>query len=169
MIKKSISRTIAIVSLSLLVTSCANMNSQQKRELAEWEAEGIAVKEKDEVTAAVLNVLPGVGDFYNGNVGYGITNLLFWPASVLWAPFGGVAGAQEQNYYATKNYVSSLENNRRRLLDDLDTAFMTQEISKKTYYYGKNKIKKMKVTEFKNEIELRDIIPVKLQRLPASN
>jgi len=32
----------------------------------------------------VLSILPGGGQFYNGQIGLGIVNFLFWPWSILW-------------------------------------------------------------------------------------
>lgn len=168
MIKKSFNKVVTLLALAALMTSCASINSKQERELAEWEAKGIMVKEKDETTAAVLNVLPGIGDFYNGNVGYGILNLAFWPSSILWAPFGGVSGAKEKNYFATKAYISELTTKKNKLIVELDNAFMTETITKKIYLIGKRKISVMDISEFKDDIKLSDIIPLTTQRIPAN-
>lgn len=35
--------------------------------------------------AAAFSILPGGGQFYNGQIGLGIVNMLFWPLSYLWA------------------------------------------------------------------------------------
>ncbi len=169
MLKKLSSTKLITISLALLMTSCATVTSQQRQDLAEWESKGIMVEEKNEATAAVLNVLPGIGDFYNGNVGLGIANLLFWPASVLWAPVGGVTGAKERNYIATKAYITKLEAKRNKLLAQLDSAYMVNSISKKTYILGKNKINNMDISEFKESVKLESIIPMTSdKRFPAS-
>lgn len=90
------------VVLSSVVTGCATVSSSQKMDIAEWKAEGVYVEEKNPNLAAGLNCVLGAGDFYNGNVGYGIANLLTWPLSILWAPVGGYDGALAKNWEETQ-------------------------------------------------------------------
>ncbi|WP_412463108.1 hypothetical protein [Halobacteriovorax sp. RT-2-6] len=165
---KLLKRVFLLLSVLSLLASCSSINSYQAREYAEWKAKGLEVKEKDETLAAVLNILPGVGDFYNGDVPNGVINLLFWPLSVAWAPAGGAQGAKVRNYHATKAHVDSLEKNKKALLSELDTAFMTNMISKKAYIIGKQKITSMDLIEFRSGVRLQDVLTAPLNRLPAS-
>lgn len=162
--------SITLVALSLF-TSCASMNSSQKHDLKSWQAQKVDVEEKKPGLAAALNVLPGVGDFYNGNVGLGVLNLLLWPASVFWAPVGGATGAQEVNYYATKAYVEELEKKKKLLKNELEVAFVAKQIHRNDYYFANKKIDSMELREFEKKIELVDLLPnssLHFERIPTS-
>jgi len=155
----------------LISTGCSSLNSTQKRELAEWDSQNLKVEEKNEGLAAGLNVLPGIGDFYNGNIGLGVVNLLFWPASVLWAPVGGASGAAEANYYATKSQVDSLSKKRDSTLNDLQAAAMTKQITHDEFYIASQKIKTMNLIDFNKTYTVNDFVPrlnMELVRIPAS-
>jgi len=91
--------------LSGALTGCATVSSSQKMDIAEWKADGVYVEEKSPSLAAGLNCVLGAGDFYNGNVGYGIANLLTWPLSIFWAPVGGYDGALAKNWEETQMHV----------------------------------------------------------------
>lgn len=151
--------TPALLSCALIFTSCASMNTAQERELKEWRAKSLEVKEKNTTTAAVLNVLPGIGDFYNGNPGYGVANLLTWPLSILWAPIGGVSGAEERNYFATKAYVEELEVKRKKLKNEVETAFIGNQISKQEFMLANKKIDAMELSDFQKRVEAADVLP----------
>jgi len=166
--KKCLGLNLSIL-LCVFFTSCATVSSHEERKLNEWEAQGVAVKEKDESTAAVLNVLPGVGDFYNGNVGYGVVNLLFWPASILWAPIGGADGAKEKNYEASRARVSELEKKRDQAKQELEESYALERISKKAYILGSKKLKTMPLAKFDKSVTVDDLIPFELrERVPAN-
>ena len=90
----------------LALSSCASVSTMQKQDIVEAKMNGTYVEEKNAGLAAGLNVLPGIGDFYNGNVGYGIVNLLTWPLSILWAPIGGYDGALVRNWEESRIYAA---------------------------------------------------------------
>lgn len=150
--------------------SCTSLNRGQEVELKEWQAKNLEVEEKSPTTAAVLNVLPGIGDFYNGNPGYGVANLLTWPLSVLWAPVGGASGAREANYYMTKAHVESLENKKKQLKGDIEMALYQNRINKDDYVVAIRKLETMDLKEFTKSVELKDVIPntISMDRLPTS-
>lgn len=167
---KRVQTVTTVVVLSSLV-SCASINSTQDRELKTWQAKNLEVEEKKPSLAAALNVLPGIGDFYNGNIGYGVVNLLTWPVSVLWAPVGGADGAKEVNYFATRAYVEELETKKKKLKSDLESAFMTGQMSKNDYYIASKKVESMELIEFRNTVTMEDIVPKEAfmrERLPSS-
>ena len=98
-------KTISLLVGALFTfSSCVSITTTQKNDIVESKMSGTYVEEKNPGLAAGLNVLPGIGDFYNGNVGYGIVNLLTWPLSVLWAPIGGYDGAQVRNWEESRIY-----------------------------------------------------------------
>ena len=156
--------------LMLPVVGCSSLNHSQKREYKEWKSAGIAQETKHEGLAAGLNVLPGIGDFYNGNFGLGIVNLLFWPASVLWAPVGGATGAEEVNYYETKTVVARLEKNKAESLSLLLHAFSSQQLTKDQYVFLSQKFQRMELKEFEKVHYYQDHIQLVHTdvRVPAS-
>lgn len=117
--------------------------------------------------------MPGIGDFYNGNVGLGVVNLLTWPFSILWAPVGGATGASEVNYYTTKANVDKLESNKKKLKSDIEVAFIGNQITKQEYIVANKKIDAMELSEFSKSYEVTDIIPksmeaLETERIPSS-
>lgn len=152
------------------LSSCTSINSHQEQELKEWQAKNLEVREKSPGLAAGLNVLPGIGDFYNGNIGYGIANLLTWPYSILWAPVGGASGANERNYFATKAHIDNLQSFRKKAKGDLEVAFISGDITKEAYAVGLKKIDTMELSEFSKEMNISDFIPARLDmnRLPSN-
>jgi hypothetical protein len=147
------------------LTSCASLNSQQKSELKEWQANNMEVQDKSPGTAAALNILPGVGDFYNGNVGLGVVNLLTWPASIIWAPVGGATGAEEVNYYSTKSSIDKYEKNKKITQSNLDEALYLKAISVDEHMMAVRKVSTMDLKDFKSPMTARDLVPL---RIPAS-
>lgn len=158
-------KALAVISLLTLLTSCASINSVQDRELQQWQAKNIAVEEKSPTTAAVLNILPGFGDFYNGNIGYGVVNLLTWPFSVLWAPVGGANGAKERNYFASKAYVEELETKKKKLKNDLETAYIGGQMNKQQFFLANKKIETMELSEFQKQISIDEFLPKDLEQI----
>ncbi len=91
-----------IVMLYCLValSSCTNLTRQEEIQLQILKSQGVTIdkavgnweRPANPAGAALLNVLPGVGNFYlaAGNGGqsshylYGSLNLLLWPFSILW-------------------------------------------------------------------------------------
>jgi outer membrane murein-binding lipoprotein Lpp len=163
----------AIVIALLISTGCTSLNSAQKHELAEWEGEKLKVEHKNESLAAGLNVLPGIGDFYNGNVGLGIVNLLTWPASILWAPVGGATGAAEANYFMTKAHVDKLTKKRQATINELQAAAMTKQITNDEFYIASQKVNNMQLNDFSNKnytvFELVPRLGQEMGRIPSSN
>lgn len=82
------------------LAGCTGLTRQEQNQLRELQAQGVTVdrpvggyeKPASGVAAGVLNLLPGVGNFYLGtgtgaessHILYGVINLLLWPASILW-------------------------------------------------------------------------------------
>lgn len=122
-------KLFASVFLLLFLSSCATpINSYQKSEFRSWESKGFAVRTKSSGAAAALGLLPGGGSFYTRNYGLGVTNLLFWPLSILWDPISGLNGAETINYYDTKAYVERMKRQEIELLeDDLVIKAISQE------------------------------------------
>jgi len=170
-VKKENMKTTLFLMICLVVTSCTSLSGHQKRELAEYKAKNLAVEEKSPATAAVLNILPGFGDFYNGNVGIGIVNLLFWPASVLWAPVGGATGADEVNYYTSKSHIEKLENKKKQVKLTVEEAFISERITKQQFYFTNKKIEMMHLSEFEREIDISTLMNFNedaIERTPSS-
>ncbi len=97
-------------------------------------------------------------------------NLLFWPASILWAPVGGATGAAEVNYYTTKANVEELEKSKQQVLAQLQAAFMTSQITKEEYFLATQKVQNMSLQDFKKKPTVTDIVPMNptMMRVPSS-
>lgn len=161
---------VFVITLSFISTSCSSLNSGQKSEYREWQAQGVAQEHKSEGLAAGLNVLPGIGDFYNGNIGLGVVNLLLWPASVLWAPVGGATGAQEVNYYETRVHVSKLEKNRQTAIQSLHAAYMAEQLTKDEFLFATQKVNSIPLSQFGSVPSVYELVPTAgaTTRVPSS-
>ena len=85
---------------ALIFCSCSSLNHHEQVSIRSLQSHGITIdkptgnwdKPASPAGAALLNILPGFGNFYlaMGNAGdsshyvYGALNLLVWPISVLW-------------------------------------------------------------------------------------
>lgn len=92
-------KLLCIVLLASL-GGCVSLSFQEKEQLNQLKAQGINVdsaigsyeKPASVAGAGLLNLLPGIGNFYLGNGDasdsmqnvYGVLNLLSWPISILW-------------------------------------------------------------------------------------
>ena len=106
----------------ILLSACTHLTASEQHQLRELKSQGIDVdhaqanwqKPASPATAGVLNLLPGIGNFYlacgNGaqseHALYGVLNLLTWPISILWgipeaAIDANVINQRELIYYYT--------------------------------------------------------------------
>ena len=92
-------KKLLIASL-IFLSACTSLTMQEKHTLRSLKTYGITVdtptgnweRPANPAGAALLNILPGIGNFYlaSGNGGqsehflYGTLNLLMWPISVVW-------------------------------------------------------------------------------------
>ena len=124
----------------VMLSGCAaGINSAQRQELQSFKAKGYYVEEKNEGAAAGFGILPGGGSFYTRNYGIGVVNLLFWPASILWDPISGLAGAESLNYYATK---ANIENLKRKEMRNLEDQVALGQVDTPKYIVLKNEIER---------------------------
>ena len=113
---------IIIASIALLLSACTSITYHEENTLRGLRAHGISVdkpagdweRPNSPATAGLLNILPGVGNFYlaSGEAGdsnqymYGFLNLLTWPISIIWgipeaAIDAGNINKRELIYYYT--------------------------------------------------------------------
>lgn len=92
-------KAIYVVLISL-ICGCTTLSRHEEIMLRQLEKEGITPSQASEYfkrpanpwTAGLLNLLPGIGNFYLGagdgaryvQLPVGVVNLLFWPISVVW-------------------------------------------------------------------------------------
>jgi hypothetical protein len=109
-------RIAVLTVLAVASTGCVTMSEAQKNKLHEIRGYGLKddeIKQKDGTTAGLLNILPGVGNFYLA-VGsdehsqwlFGVGNLLLWPISIAWGVPEGFADAKIMNQKATIDYYT---------------------------------------------------------------
>lgn len=145
---KLILQIIAVVMVGVLGLGCATgLNSMQKQEYMEYQANGLLVEEKSPGTAAALGILPGGGSFYTRNYGLGIVNLLLWPISILWDPISGQDGAESINYYATKSMISYNMGKESR---NLESMALTNRAKQDEHLRMKRTIEQSYSTDFKS-------------------
>ena len=87
-------KSLLVILLCLTVSACVSMRPHEEVELRNLEKYGIKSDEhkvKEPGVAAILNILPGFGNFYlasgtgeSSQWAIGAVNLLFWPISVVW-------------------------------------------------------------------------------------
>jgi hypothetical protein len=69
----------------LILTGCQSLAPWQQAGLQNIRRAGLPEwSPKSPAAAGVLNILPGIGDGYNGEWGAFICNFLFWPLSIVW-------------------------------------------------------------------------------------
>lgn len=89
-----------LVASLIFLSACTSLTMQEKHTLRSLKTHGITVdtptgnweRPANPAGAALLNLLPGIGNFYlaSGNGGqsehflYGTLNLLTWPISIVW-------------------------------------------------------------------------------------
>ncbi len=110
---------LAAVAASALSTGCTGLNSFQRAEYAQMQAQGLAVEEKNPKVATALGILPGGGSFYTRQWGLGVADLLLWPWSIAWDPFIGHSGAESINYEVSRAYVKQHQAKETRELEQL--------------------------------------------------
>lgn len=113
---------ILTASIAILLSACTSITYHEENTLRGLRSHGITVdkpigeweRPNSPATAGLLNILPGVGNFYlaSGNAGdsnqymYGFLNLLTWPISIIWgipeaAIDAGNINKRELIYYYT--------------------------------------------------------------------
>lgn len=100
-------KTLLMLTALTLMSGCTTLTRQEQMQLQQLKSQGITLDRpagnfetpNSALMAGLLNILPGVGNFYlavgNGSDSahalYGFGNLLMWPLSVVWAvPEGAI-------------------------------------------------------------------------------
>ena len=86
---------LCLILAAAALASCRGLEPWQQAEYQEIKDAGMPdLDPKSPALAAGLNLLPGVGDAYNGEWGAFACNFLLWPFSVLWGiPEAGVTAS----------------------------------------------------------------------------
>jgi hypothetical protein len=66
------------------------------------------------LTAGLLNLLPGIGDAYNGQWGAFVANFLTWPLSIVWGIPEAATTATNQNHKETVYFYTLGPGKERR-------------------------------------------------------
>lgn len=102
-----------LIMATMFLSACTSLTYQEKITLRELKGHGITVdtpagnweRPASPLAASLLNLLPGIGNFYlaAGDAGqseqyiYGTLNLLTWPISILWGVPEGAVDANKIN------------------------------------------------------------------------
>ncbi|MBP5786907.1 MAG: hypothetical protein J6Y19_03715 [Kiritimatiellae bacterium] len=92
--------TLVLAGLLALSAGCASLSPSDRADLQKLEAQGIRIdapkgnfqSPNSKAVAGVLNLLPGIGNFYlavgrgadTSQVLFGLGNFLMWPMSIVW-------------------------------------------------------------------------------------
>ncbi len=101
-------RSVALAACAAIVVgagACRGLEPWQEAEYQNIKAAGLPpIEPKSPAAAGALNILPGIGDAYNGVWGAFACNLLLWPISVVWGIPEAVATAENINKQETWTY-----------------------------------------------------------------
>lgn len=121
-----------------VLSSCAGgITREQKREMVAYKAKGMYKQEKNPMVGALLGGLPGGGSLYAREYGIAIINVLLYPVSAAWDPISGVQGSERINYYATREYVATLQ---RREKKELNRMLSMGKVDTKLYLIKQQEI-----------------------------
>lgn len=104
--RRALAATAVLTAIPLGLSACTTVTPVERKALAEAAAVGIdeqEIKDKDPTAAALLNILPGIGNFYlagGGNdehIWAGIANLITWPLSIVWGIPSAAIDAEQIN------------------------------------------------------------------------
>ncbi len=101
-------RTSLMVPIACFVlAACQSLSPSEKQQYENLIAQGAEpIREKSPETAALLNILPGAGDIYNGEWGAFALDFLMWYLSPVWAVPQGALTARNINKKATIAYYT---------------------------------------------------------------
>ena len=111
--------SLSLLSVALL-SGCTSLTYHEQQEITRLQYQGINIdrpqgqweKPASPLVAGLLNILPGIGNFYlaSGRAGdsshwiYGFGNLLLWPTSIIWAVPEAALDADNINKRDMLNY-----------------------------------------------------------------
>lgn len=109
--KKVLSILICVM-LFVSFNGCVSLRTDEKYDYEQVERRLSTVglepeKSKDPTVAGTLNILPGIGNIYNGQWGLFALNLLFWPLSVVWGVPQAAIDANTMNKQDTLYYYNT--------------------------------------------------------------
>ena len=125
---------ISLLAVAIL-SGCTSLTYHEKKEITRLKYQGVSIdrpageweKPANPLLAGVLNILPGVGNFYlaSGNAAdsshwiYGFGNLLLWPMSVIWAVPEAVIDANNINKRDMLDYYRYGDDKALQTLPDI--------------------------------------------------
>jgi len=105
-----------LVTVVLAAQGCATPTAYERAQYDRLVAQGNPpIETYSPVAAGALNVLPGIGDAYNGQWGAFVANFLLWPASVLWGIPEAAVTASNQNVRETVYFYTLGPGKERRM------------------------------------------------------
>ena len=97
----------AVLAGAICIQACNSLSPMEKQQYENLIAQGAEpVEAKNPTVAGALNLLPGVGDIYNGEWGAFALDFLLWYLSPVWAVPQGAITAGNTNKKATIAYYT---------------------------------------------------------------
>lgn len=102
-------RILSSILMCLLLTSCVSLSDYENVEYQRLKDELVAydlpeIHKKSPGLAGTLNVLPGFGNIYLGQGEKFLSNLLYWPFSIVWGVPQAVVDSHKVNQKETLHY-----------------------------------------------------------------
>jgi len=149
---------------ALLLTSCSSLNPAEKQQVLKLKSLGIkedSLGTNSAAVAGVLNLLPGGGNFYLGQTGAGVGNLLFWPISPIWGVPQAMIDAKTINTKETLAYYNYNPEGKKEIAKregKSETSYSTDsELEKVKKDLELMKLKNEIRAEIKNEVRYETI------------
>lgn len=120
----------ALIGSTLLVSGCVtHLSPGQEREMAAYEAKGLAQTEKSPALAATLGIFPIAGYAYTNHPIAATFSLLTWPfLGFLWQPWDNYLAAESNNFYSTQEFVTRSRRKELAVIDEkLEQKQLTYE------------------------------------------
>lgn len=151
---KKITFIITLASF-LFVTGCSSLNPAEQQQAMRLQNLGIkedSLGTKSPAAAGALNLLPGGGNFYLGQIGPGIGNLLLWPVSVAWGVPQAIIDANTINKKETVAYYTYNPEGKKEIARREGVTETNYSISSATNSELEKVKKELELLKLKNEI-----------------
>lgn len=108
-------RIVVLLAAVCLTSGCVHLTQEQIDLYEEMVAAGEPVSGYPNMfVSGALSILPGGGQFYNGQIGLGIVDLMFWPLSYFWAIPSAILDAKAIRIYRNAERWRAIKKQRER-------------------------------------------------------
>lgn len=107
--------TVCLLLCVVVSMGCVHLTQEQIDLYEEMIAAGEPVSGyPNMLVSGALSILPGGGQFYNGQIGLGIVDLMFWPLSYFWSIPVAILDAKAIRIYRNAERWRAIKKQRAR-------------------------------------------------------